>query len=95
MGELRQMKRLFDLPRPSEIDFRNIDHVAGVLFVAIKRSAANLPDDAIVARVDAVAKVDFELEPGDEGYESEADPTPAPDAALSDSPEVPPAATSS
>jgi len=83
MGELRLLKRHFDLPRPSDIDMKNIDHVAGLLFIAKRRVNSRLPDEAIIEQVDAVKRVEFVEEPGDEPAEQR--PTEAADAAESGS----------
>lgn len=82
LGELRTLKRHFDLARPAEMDMQNIDHLCGVLFIAKKRVSPNMDDDALIKWVDAVAKMDLVQEDSDvpEPAEdpSDADEAPAP-----------------
>lgn len=61
MGELRILKRDFDLVHPKFIDIDgNLDHVAGVLFIAMKRKMPKYPDAAIMEQVNAVQSVEFD-----------------------------------
>lgn len=69
LGELRLLKRHFDLARPDEFDIRNIDHMAGLLFIALRRSNPVLPVDAVIAKVDATQRIEFP--DAEEGTEEE------------------------
>jgi hypothetical protein len=83
MGELRLLKRHFDLSRPMDFDPRNIDHIAGMVFIAKRRASPRLPVDAVIEQVDAIRKVELVEEPGDS--DDEQRPTEAADAAESGS----------
>ena len=82
MGEYRLLKRHFDLARPSDIDLKNVDHVAGLIFIAKRRANTRLPVEALIDQVDAVKRIEFVEEPGDDP-DAEQRPTEAADAAES------------
>lgn len=79
LGELRRIKQLFGVVPRDFADVSDPDVIGGLLYVAMKRANVAPNDDAIVARIDAISKVEFIAEDEDE------DPTPAaeehPDAA--------------
>jgi hypothetical protein len=58
LGELRLLKRHFDLAKPGDFDPEDIDHVAGLLFLAMRRAYPSESAEQIVARVDATKKIE-------------------------------------
>jgi hypothetical protein len=67
LGELRLLKRHFDLAKPGDFDPEDIDHVAGLLFLAMRRTYPSESAEQIVARVDATKKIEAVVTEDDTG----------------------------